>query len=62
MRNKTVRMKRLRAQRIVADFMRMPQRLIVGLPDYRETNLKAIQENRLWVIPEPDAKEGRLWK
>lgn len=62
MRNKTVRMKRLRAQRLVDDFMRMPQRIVTGVPDYRETNWKAIQESRLWVIPEPDAKEGRLWK
>lgn len=57
MRNKTIRMKRLRAQRAVDDYIRMPTRIISGL-DYREINYKALAESRLWVVPEP--KVGRL--
>ena len=56
MRNKIIRMKRLRAQRAVDDYMRMPQRIIAPI-DYRETNWKALNESRLWVIPE--TKVGR---
>ena len=58
MRNKIIRMKRLRAQRAVDDYMRMPTRIVLG-PDYRVSNAKALAENRLWVIPE--MKVGRTW-
>lgn len=57
MRNKIIRMKRLRAQRAVDDYMRMPQRIIIPAIDYREINWKALNENRMWVVPE--TKEGR---
>ena len=52
MRNKTVRMKRIKAERIVDDFMRMPQRIITPI-DYRDVNREALQNSRLWAIPEP---------
>lgn len=51
MRNKIIRMKRLRAQRVVDDYMRMPARIVIG-PDYRESNAKALADSRLWVAPE----------
>jgi hypothetical protein len=57
MRNKIIRMKRLRAQRAVDDYMRMPARIVLG-PDYSEVNAKALADNRLWVMPE--AKVGRI--
>ena len=56
MRNKIIRMKRLRAQRAVDDYMRMPARIVLGA-DYRETNAKALADSRLWVVPE--TKVGR---
>ena len=56
MRNKIIRMKRLRAQRAVDDYMRMPPRIVLGT-DFRETNWKALTDNRLWVVPE--TKVGR---
>ena len=49
MRNSVIRMKRLRAERAVDDFMRMPQRLM--LPDHRDVNLEALMDGRLWAIP-----------
>jgi hypothetical protein len=50
-------MKRLRAQRAVDDYMRMPARIVLGA-DYREINYTALAESRLWVVPE--AKAGRI--
>jgi len=52
MRNKIIRMKRLRAQRVLDDFMRMPARIITPSFDYREINAKALADSRLWVAPE----------
>ena len=49
MRNSVIRMKRLRAVRAVDDFMRMPQRIMV--PDYRDVNIEALRDERLWAIP-----------
>ena len=49
MRNSVIRMKRLRAVRAVDDFMRMPQRIM--LPDYRDVNIEALRDGRLWAIP-----------
>jgi len=43
-------MKRLRAVRAVDDFMRMPQRIM--LPDYRDVNIEALRDERLWAIPD----------
>ena len=57
MRNKIIRMKRLRAQRAVDDYMRMPARIVTGI-DYREINAKALADNSLlWAVPE--TKVGR---
>lgn len=53
MRNKIIRMKRLRAERAVDDYMRMPQRIVIGAPDFRDINAKALADARLWAIPEP---------
>ena len=53
MRNKTIRMKRIRAQRIVDDYMRWRPRIITPLFDYRDTNMDALQQSRLWAIPGP---------
>ena len=50
MRNSVIRMKRLRAVRAVDDFMRMPQRIM--LPDYRDVNIEALRDERLWAIPD----------
>jgi len=48
-------MKRLRAERIVDDFMRMPQRITLGVTDYRETNWEALQQGRTWIVPVTDS-------
>lgn len=55
MRNAKIRKKRLRAVRIVDDFMRMPQRITLGVTDYRETNWAALQQGRTWIVPVADS-------
>ena len=50
MRNSVIRMKRLRAVRAVDDFMRLPQRIM--LPDYRDVNIEALRDERLWAFPD----------
>lgn len=54
MRNAKIRKKRLRAVRIVDDFMRMPQRITLGLTG-SETNWHALQQGRTWVVPVADS-------
>lgn len=50
MRNAKIRRKHAQAERLWVRFMTQPQRLI--MPDYRTINLEALDENRLWQIPQ----------
>jgi hypothetical protein len=51
MRNAVIRKKRLKAERIVDDLIRMPQRLIVtGDPAICSTENWSSYNNRLWAI------------
>ena len=52
MRDATIRRKHARAERLWVRIMTQPPRLIV--PDYRETNLKALRENTLWTMHPDD--------
>ena len=52
MRNAVIRKRRLRTQRLLDEWMRTPQRIMVPQLDYRDINIKALQESRLWAIPE----------
>ena len=53
MRNAVIRKKRLKAERIVDDYMRMPQRLIVPTFNF---------SGEAWVTPEEiRAMSIRLW-
>lgn len=51
MMNATIRKKRLRAERIVDDFMRMPRRITLGVTDYSETSWEELQQHKSWLIP-----------
>jgi hypothetical protein len=49
MRNRTIRMKRLREQRLLDEFMRTPRRLIMGAqPTLTEW---ASGPGRIWTMP-----------
>ncbi len=55
MRNAAIRRKHARAERLWVRFMTQPQRLII--PDYRDVNTEALQENRMWVVPPAQVRQ-----